>query len=168
MLKNVLIPLDGSLLAEQAVGYVQRVLPAKGSVTLLTVIRLPNTYFATEVPLPMVYSAADITRLLEDEVASARQYLEDVAQRLRRKGFSVFVVVETGDPPIVIVDQARYFDAVMMTTHGRTGLSRLLYGSVTQQVLGLSPRPVIVVPNRRAEEQPEAEAVTETDKKAMA
>lgn len=157
MLKSILIPLDGSPLAEQAVSYAKQVLPTEGSVTLLTVIRLPSTYFATEVPLPMVYSASDISRLLEDEVASAREYLEGVAQRLRREGFSVFTVVETGDPPIVISDQARYFDAVMMTTHGRTGLSRLLYGSVTQQVVGLSPRPVIIVPSRQEEDTPKPE-----------
>ncbi len=161
MIKHVLVPLDGSSLAEQAVDAITHVLPENGSVTLLTIVRIPTTYFATEVPLPMVYSAADITTLLREEMEAARSYLEETARKLRLKGYQVTCVVETGDPALVIVDQARYYDAVMMTTHGRTGLNRLLYGSVTQQVIGLSPRPIIVVPNARQEALPGQEVVTE-------
>ncbi len=151
MMENVLIPLDGSPLAEQATDYAPKLLPAGATVSLLSVVRIPSAYFATEMPLPVVYTATDVTRLLQDELQAARDYLETIAKPLRDKGFKVFIVAETGDAPTVIADQARYHDAIMMTTHGRTGLSRLLYGSVTQQVIGLSPRPVIVIPNRLEE-----------------
>lgn len=148
MMQNVLIPLDGSPLAEQAAEYAPRLLAPGSTITLLSVVRIPSAYFATEMPLPVVYTASDVTRLLQDELQAARDYLETVARGLREKGFKVYIVAETGDAPTVIADQARNQDAVMMTTHGRTGLNRLLYGSVTQQVIGLSPRPVIVIPNR--------------------
>jgi nucleotide-binding universal stress UspA family protein len=151
MIKSLLIPLDGSDLAAYALKYAADVLPPEGSITLLTVVRVPSTYFATEVPLPMIYTAADITRLLRDELQGAKQYLNEQAKPLQGADFTVYTVVETGDPAIVITEQARFYDAIMMTTHGRTGLRRLLYGSVTQQVIGTSPRPVIVVPSLQSE-----------------
>jgi nucleotide-binding universal stress UspA family protein len=158
MMQNVLIPLDGSPLAEQAADYAPKLLATGSSITLLSVVRIPSAYFATEMPLPVVYTASDVTRLLQDELQAARDYLETVARGLREKGFKVYIVAETGDAPTVIADQARSQDVVMMTTHGRTGLNRLLYGSVTQQVIGLSTRPVMVIPSRAEEEVKASEA----------
>lgn len=150
-MKSLLVPLDGSLLAEKALDAVDKILPQDGTVALLTITRIPNMYFATEAPLPVAYNAVDITRVIQEEMQAARDYQETVAKPLREKGYRVVGVVETGDPATVIADQARYYDAVMMTTHGRTGLGRLLYGSVTQNVIGMSPRPVIVIPNAHEE-----------------
>jgi nucleotide-binding universal stress UspA family protein len=54
-------------------------------------------------------------------------------------------LVQVGNPSEAIVDAARNFDLVVMTTHGRTGFSRLIMGSVAEKVIRFAPVPVVVV-----------------------
>ena len=83
-------------------------------------------------------------------------YLLGHARHLTPKGYEVECVVETGDPAKVITDIAdkNKANAIVMTTHGRTGFSRWLFGSVTQKVISAMPCPVMVVPGKQLEESP--------------
>jgi nucleotide-binding universal stress UspA family protein len=73
------------------------------------------------------------------------------AQPLGRAGLSVDTAVRQGDPRTLIVDEAKEWDAdlIVMGSHGRTGLTRLLLGSVAQAVVAHAPCSVEVVRKRR-------------------
>ncbi|MEL6527191.1 MAG: universal stress protein, partial [Chloroflexota bacterium] len=78
------------------------------------------------------------------------QYLQRQADNLRRKGYRVDCVVEVGRPAEAInaVAERVSAQAIIMTTHGRTGFSKWLFGSVTQKVIAQMPCPVMVVPGK--------------------
>ena len=78
---------------------------------------------------------------------TSRRYLEGVATRLRERGRTVELIQPEGDPAAVLLEQARTLNAdlIALTTHGRSGLSRLFYGSVAEAVLREAPCPVLLV-----------------------
>lgn len=129
MLRHVLVALDGSDFAEKALDVAQRVLGPDGKATL-------------------VMASGDYET--DDEPEQAERYLEHVGKNLRLAGIEVDSVVGAGEPAALIIDRAFKLgvEAIVITSHGRSGLSRLLFGSVTEEVLRAAPCPVIVVPNR--------------------
>ena len=72
---------------------------------------------------------------------------QGVARSFERKGIETFQIVEKGDPVEAILKTARFHgaDLIAMTTHGRSGIGRLVTGSVTEQVLRRVPVPLLVV-----------------------
>ena len=84
---------------------------------------------------------------LEDEKRQAQAYLEEVAGRLRADGVSVRTVVLAGWPADVIVYRGANLGTqlAVMATHGRTGLARMLLGSVALEVVRRSPLPILLV-----------------------
>lgn len=143
MLNHVLVPLDGSKLAEQAIYPIKHVLRPDGQITLLTVVQG------------------------EADVKTAMDYLEQVAARLKLEGYQVKVEIQEGSAAEVIVSRAVKLgvDLIAMCTHGRSGLQKLLYGSITVEVLERTLCPVLVIPNRVRQEsgQEAPEAAPEPD-----
>jgi nucleotide-binding universal stress UspA family protein len=144
MFSHVLIPLDGSPLAEKAVDYVKHIVRPQGKVTLLTAVSTPLVEASPQVP--------------SDKGDGIQAYMETIASRLKLNGFEVQIEIRAGEPAAVIGDLALHLslDAIIMSTHGRSGLERVLFGSVTSQVLNMTPCPVLVIPNRerqRVEEE---------------
>jgi len=133
--RRILVPLDGSLLAERAVE------PAAELAQLLSAsVLLVQT---TDTPDP------------------ARLYLDAVAQRLTERGVVATTCVLTGEPAPAIVNLAAQqdVDLLAMATHGRTGWARLAAGSVATRTLQLAGRPVLLTrPAALIEQQPEAAA----------
>ncbi|HVE39903.1 MAG TPA: universal stress protein [Planctomycetota bacterium] len=93
------------------------------------------------------------------ELEEAKSHLQGMAKPFERKGIDTLQIVERGDPVHQILETARFHEAdlIAMTTHGRSGIGRLVTGSVTEQVLRRSPVPLLVVraaaparPKRRA------------------
>jgi len=86
--------------------------------------------------------------LYERMLPQAQKYLSDIAETLRSDGYSVEIIALTGDPANIIVEEADKsdVDAIVMSTHGRSGLSRWLLGSVTHKVLNATHRPMFIVP----------------------
>jgi nucleotide-binding universal stress UspA family protein len=78
---------------------------------------------------------------------------------------AIHTEVHLGNPTSVIVEraQALHVDAIVMSTHGRSGINRWMYGSVAQRVLALMPCPVLIVPGQNLSPcQPtSSDAVTE-------
>lgn len=143
--RKILVPLDGSPLAESVIDYVERIAdPARTTVTLLQVVApvKPGSL------LRLDESAA--LRTIADQRAEAERYLERLRARLTRRRIAARTVVRSGDPAAIIVDRVRAegADLVAMTTHGRSGLRRLLMGSVAESVLRKSPATVLLT--RRA------------------
>ncbi|HXG01991.1 MAG TPA: universal stress protein, partial [Candidatus Binatia bacterium] len=79
--------------------------------------------------------------------AEAERYLDSLAAELRDRGVRVRTVVRRGDPVTEIASAARELevDLVAMTTHGRSGLGRLLFGSVAEAVLRSTDLPVLMM-----------------------
>lgn len=127
MYQNIMLTLDGSALADEAIDRTMDMAASSGGrVVLLDVLPQHGA------PFPF-----SIEAWREAERREAQEHLMQVKRRLAAKVPAVDVVVVEGDSPgQAIVDVARRLgcDAVVMATHGRTGLRRLLRGSVSGYV----------------------------------
>lgn len=151
MLGHVLVPLDGSQLAEMALEQAKKLLGPDGRLTLLSVFDLPEYPIYGYYPTPLIVEETDYQTATRDLLPKAKEYLEKIAAPLREENLWVDVVAEIGEPAAVIVETAQRLrvDAICMSTHGRSGFSRWLFGSVTNKVLTATPCPVLVVPGRK-------------------
>jgi nucleotide-binding universal stress UspA family protein len=150
MLSQVLVTLDGSQLSERALSYAKQVVDPTGEIILLTVVDVPDYPIYTIYPMPVPAPEPDYTTIVTDMLAIAREYVDGIANNLRLAGYRVKTVVKSGDPATNIIEEAqeRKVDAIVISTHGRSGFSKWLFGSVTQKVLGVMPCPVIVIPGK--------------------
>jgi nucleotide-binding universal stress UspA family protein len=117
------------------------------------------------VPVPPMAVEGTRHAVIEDVAklrAEAEEYLASIAAQLRAKGVRVTTAVRRGEPVAEILAGAREVDAdlIAMTTHGRSGLSRLLFGSVAAAVLSQAEVPVFLM--RQAAAQVIARAAWET------
>lgn len=154
MLKKILIPLDGSQLAALAIDHGLKIVAADGEVILISVLQTPDAPIYDFYPMAMT-SLVDYDKAYEEAAKRARDYLAHTAEMIgKRAGIRVKTDVEAGDPATVIVARATTLqsEAIVMSTHGRSGLGRFLFGSVTQRVLEIAPCPVYVVPARTRED----------------
>jgi len=144
MYKQILVPLDGSDLAEGAIPHGAEMAKAfKAKLTLLSVIEPVEVYSQPGVVGPVVSVSMDVG----DEVRNVTEYLDKVADKLRKDGIDVVRVVREGDAASQICDYARenHADMIVMSTHGRSGIQRLVYGSVAEHVLHNATVPVLLV-----------------------
>jgi nucleotide-binding universal stress UspA family protein len=167
MFKHLLVPLDGSELSEKALSTACQVLGSEGTLTLLNVVDIPDANLVLLYDMPVIPAYEDHHKLVATTQANARAYLQQLVQRLQLSpAITVHTEVYLGNPTSVIVEraQALHVDAIVMSTHGRSGLSRWMYGSVTQRVLALMPCPVLIVPGQTSSPtQPTpSDAVTES------
>ncbi len=140
MYKRILVPLDGSELAEQALRHAADM--ARAFSAQLHLVRI--------VPVAALQVVRGGTMSdLESEVAEAREYLVGLEQRLTDDGIEVQHHVRQGDVAEEIMEQAREADCdvIVMSTHGRSGIARWVYGSIADRVLryGLQVVPAILV-----------------------
>jgi nucleotide-binding universal stress UspA family protein len=158
MYHNVVVPLDGSELAEQALPYVRDLIHNRQvKIHLISVAPLVSSVSATAAPVrmyPLVISRADLEQhaqerdRIEQELAS---YLHGVALNLSQGQVSVQEEVRFGEPAeeIIAIAEETTADLIAMCTHGRTGLARWAYGSVAEKVLRHAPCPVLLVRTRK-------------------
>ena len=134
---RVLIPLDGSLLAEAAIDAALDL--GRGMPCKLLLVRAAEAH---------VLPAVDPTDEQVGVVHEAEQYLDIVVQRLARRGVrDVDTSVWYGPAAASIIEAAKLkrADLIVMSTHGRSGLGRLIMGSVTESVLRGTTAPICVV-----------------------
>ncbi len=153
MYERILVPLDGSQFAEAALKDVRTVVEG----------RKVDKVFLVRVVEPLIidvkdYLGAERMREAEDRLeASAKSYLEGVAAGLRKEGIPVETrLVVDGEPAEKILDTAgeEKVELIVMSTHGRTGFKRWVFGSVANRVLVHSSVPVLmVVPEGRESHQ---------------
>jgi nucleotide-binding universal stress UspA family protein len=142
MYERMLVPLDGSEVAEAILPFAEQVGgPLDAEVVLLRVIEPLS-------PIELVASAGVVapdTFTLRD--MDAKQYLSEFQRRLSKKGLRVRTQVANGPPAkeILAATQAISADLIAMATHGRSGLGRVLLGSVAEAVLRASPVPVLLI-----------------------
>ena len=144
MPRHFLIPLDQSSFSERALTALAEVArPNDDRITLLEVVPSVMESFVGEGG--RVITPAEQIAAREGQ---AQEYLEARAQVLRRRGYTVKIATDVGPPAETIVDHARIHraDMIVMCTHGHTGLTRVLRGSVANGVLAHAPCPVLLVP----------------------
>ena len=136
-LKKILVPLDGSALAETVLPRVVELADVSGgTVELLCAVESPT--------LPGV----DPTEAQIKVVREGETYVGQVAGRLRASGLkNVATSVWYGPPAYAIVEAARLrkVDLIVMATHGRSGLGRLIMGSVAESVLRGTTTPILLL-----------------------
>jgi nucleotide-binding universal stress UspA family protein len=144
MYPKVLVPLDGSMLAECALTHVATMVQEgfAREVTLLTVVHI-------DAPYSELYGAHfDISKMRKAYLDAARKYLEKVQARLATEGVTVKTeVVEHDRPAPAITDYAvkHGIDLIVIATHGYTGLKKLMLGSVALSVLHDSRAPILLI-----------------------
>lgn len=143
-IKRILVPVDFSADSLEALAYARQLAARCGADLLLLHVAEP-VYLAE----PNV-AAADLTTLLDAQQRTADAQLSRISADLRKEGRRVRTLVECGVPAQVIVETADNTgtDLIILATHGRTGLSHMLIGSVAERVVRMARCPVLTV--RRA------------------
>lgn len=135
MTERILVPLDGSPTAEAVLTHVRTLLrTSHAEVLLLQAYNVPPVQ-------------VDYLSLRESAREQANRYLRAVEERLVSEGVCARRILGEGPPAEVILHAAarEYVSLIAMSTHGRTGLSRFVLGSVAEKVLRASDAPVLVV-----------------------
>ena len=149
MYERVLVPLDGSKVGEAALDHVERLLSkispdVKTEVIIFQVLTsLTHYVIAGEASVQVPYTDKEIANITK----KAKEYLSKATECLKNKGINIKTKVATGKAAEEIVKAADEFkvDLIAMSTHGRSGLSRLTFGSITDKVLRTAGVPVLVV-----------------------
>lgn len=141
MYKRVVVPLDGSQVAEGILPFILGIAgPLDLDVVLLRVVQ--------PIPPTVIEGATHVVvDDIEARMAEAKEYSDGAARELEAKGIRVRVEVRRGDPASEIVAAATQTgaDLIAMSTHGRSGLGRLVFGSVAQAVLRQAEIPVLLI-----------------------
>jgi nucleotide-binding universal stress UspA family protein len=142
-LDKILVPLDGSVLAEAALPTAIELLADSPLATL----RLLRAVEASALP------GGDPVEAQVRVMREAEEYLDSMATRLTGSGVKgVKTSVWYGPPAPAIVEAARVsaVDIIVMSTHGRSGLGRLVLGSVAESVLRSTHTPILLIRDRTA------------------
>jgi len=144
MYKKILVPLDGSELSESVLGHV---------ITIATSCQVP------EVVLLRVREPLDnsVRVALDPEIADeldqayhdeSADYLKGIAKKLEKKDIVVKTEVLTGNPAEEIIKYSKNngIDLIIMSTHGRSGFSRIVFGSVADKVIRQTETPILLRP----------------------
>ncbi len=181
MYKKLLVTLDQSKLSEAVLPELQKLLQGRpAEVTLLTVARPPhatrgpsrdpslvvpvgaaNTVVVE--PAPPVYGETK-GQAIERTEHELLEYLEELSGPIRETGSQVRAVVRLGRPDQEIIDFARESgcDLIVMATHGRSGLSELVQGSVAEAVVKSGVTPVLLVRPRRPQRKRRRRGTTDS------
>lgn len=157
MFKKILVCLDGSELAEQILPYaVEEALHFQGKLVLFQVVPEPVA-FSPGIPGAASVPIRTDTMLEEAKKAlnEARDYLEDIATPLRKKGIQVEAVSILGRAGDAILSYAEgnNINLITIATHGRSGLRRGVFGSVADYVLRESGLPMLVIRPQEREDK---------------
>ncbi len=163
-MNRILIPLDGSAFSAQIVPVVRQFFAPNTCELILYHIGTPTSGFVGAPPTPLgpdllapSYASATDIELAEhpiydsqqedSKIADLKDALEPSALELRGAGYSVNVEADLGPAGDAIVNRAQKGDIqlVAMTTHGRSGISRLLAGSVAEHVVQHVTIPVLLL-----------------------
>ena len=141
MYKKILVPLDGSPLAEAALPHAQALAKSEGAeLILLRVAVTPARYLFAHNPA----EGNNIIHTIEKE---AEDYMNEEVAKLQNEGVKVTGITCDGMAPDEILEVAEetHADVIAMSTHGRSGIKRWLMGSVADRVVHYSHIPVMLI-----------------------
>ncbi len=141
MLKQILVPLDGSARAEQALPIAARLARVtSGTVSLVQAVWPPSEFMTSvgEIVLPDI---------LDENVQAAKAYLEDAAKTSSLEGIRTATQVVIGHPAQAIIGAANAdnIDLIVICSHGYTGQMRWSMGSIAEKVARHAPSPVLIL-----------------------
>ncbi len=146
MVKRILVTLDGSDFSERALEPVFEIAQQFRAEVVLLRVLAPD-------PIAMAAGAGpqylDLHEMREQrELSEAESYLRGIRAAWQRKGVATEIHVAVGAPPEMILKVAGGVNAdlIAMSTHGRSGLDRFLYGSVAEAVLRGTQVPLLLIP----------------------
>jgi nucleotide-binding universal stress UspA family protein len=141
MYRKILVPLDGSELAKKALDEAEKMVRSFGAeIVLFQVVPFVPIYGTPEMITPLIVD--------EKQKESAERYLNHLAEDLKKKDFKVRTMVRTGQQvALEIIDFAKESgaDLIVMCTHGRSGISRWLLGSIALKVLTRAETPILLI-----------------------
>ena len=145
MYQKVLVPLDGSDLAECTLQHVESLVKRgfAGDVTLLNIVKFDIPWAERGAREPF-----DMEKMRESLMTASNSYLDKVAARLRSKGIQVTTqALEANRPARTIIEYAETqgMDLIVMASHGHSGFKKLLIGNVAFGVLHESIVPVLLI-----------------------
>jgi nucleotide-binding universal stress UspA family protein len=149
MFERVLVPLDGSKVGEAALPVIEQLVDklapgTKVEITLIGVITLLRHWVVVgEASAPVSYTDEEL-QIIKQRVSD---YLTSTAESLKKRGVSVNTIVSSGnaaDEILKAADEVKA-DLIAMSTHGRSGLRRLAFGSITDKVMHGAGVPVLMV-----------------------
>jgi nucleotide-binding universal stress UspA family protein len=136
-LKRILLATDGSKFSDAAMREAIRISRACSSkLYVLSVVEVNPEYEALA------------PRLVEKAEGETRKLLESVKKKVLKEGLTCETIVHQGDDPaqlILVEAEKKRVNMIVMGIHGRTGLKKLMMGSVTQKVIAHTPCSVLVV-----------------------
>ena len=153
MYQNIMVPLDGSQLAECVLPHVEAFIQGC-RVKNVTLVRVVEPASMRLFGPPTSSSKVDYSQVLEytrrieeERKSAAAEYLQAVIEGLRRKGvkFQQEVLMGNAADSLVEFAEAGNIDLIVIATHGRSGVSRWVRGSVAERILRASRVPVLMV-----------------------
>ncbi len=141
MYKKILVPLDGSELAKTALDQAEQLAKTfDAEIILFQVVPFMPIYGSPELVTPLIVD--------EKQKEAVEQYLATLTEELKKKGFRVTATVRTGQQVAVeIIDFAKEVgaDLIVMCTHGRSGITRWVLGSVALKLLTRAETPILLL-----------------------
>ncbi len=146
MYKRILVATDGSTLSKKAVESAIELAALAGAelVALKVVPRYPQSYFEGGLAL----QAAEVSRVEEQWAKDGQAIVDAVQKSALEKGVQTKAIIAKSDlvsDAVIAAAKKHKCDLIVMASHGRRGIKRLLLGSETQQVLTHSHVPVLVL-----------------------
>jgi nucleotide-binding universal stress UspA family protein len=140
MFKKVIVPLDGSALAESTLPFVKN-LAKEGCIEEVILLNV------VEIPIVWISESFDIFPLKNAQFRRAQEYLESIEEQFSSEGIQVKSEILEGTAAKCIVEYAQKnaVDLIVIGTHGYTGMKELVFGSVALKVLHDSNVPVMLI-----------------------
>lgn len=146
-IRRIMVPLDGSAYAEAALPVAETFAALFDADLRLVRVAETGHLLATFDPTLFPIPSQDITNLARDLVAEAATYLAETTQKLRSRGLRATPVNLRGYPTAKLLaqEQDAAIDLVVMATHAREGVNRIVFGSVAETLLQFGQRPLVLI-----------------------
>jgi len=145
MYKKILVPLDGSELAKKALDHAEKLAKTfDAEIILFQVVPFMPIYGSPELVTPLIVD--------EKQKEAVERYLANLVEEMKKRGHKVTTMVRTGQQVAVeIIDFAKEsgVDLIVMSTHGRSGITRWVLGSVAHKVLTRAETPILLIHLKR-------------------
>jgi nucleotide-binding universal stress UspA family protein len=150
--EHLLVALDGSPAAERVLEHAEALATAfRSQITVLRATLSTEMVIAQsgagDATVGQIAPTVDPQPILDEDSQSTHEYLDNIAARLRNRGLNVTVEAPAGPANTVIVERSAALGVslILMTTHGRSGLGRMVFGSTADSVLRHAACPVLLV-----------------------
>jgi universal stress protein A len=149
MFKKILYPTDFSDVSKKALAYIKQLNPAGAEQVII--MRIINEKKAECISQGVAWVGMEVGDFLEQTYQKltdeAYEQIKSIEIELKEAGFDTKTIVERGDPYSKILEVAKKEDVsiIILGSHGRSNLSSVLLGSVSDHIIRHSPKPVLVI-----------------------